>query len=92
MATGKQLIYADACPCKDCLKNLHECDSRICNEFAKWMLTRVDAVEVVRCKDCKHRIYVDMGDDIGAVGGCELFGMAMSYNNFCSYGERKDND
>ena len=51
----------------------------------------VDAVEVVRCKDCKHRVYVDMGDDIGAIGGCELFKMAMPYDNFCSYGERKDN-
>ena len=51
----------------------------------------VDAVEVVRCKDCKHRVYVDMGDEIGAIGGCELFKMAMPYDNFCSYGERKDN-
>ena len=52
----------------------------------------VDAVEVVRCKDCKHRGYVDMGDDIGAVGGCELFGSAMHYDAFCYYGERKDNE
>ena len=52
----------------------------------------VDAVEVVRCKDCIHRVYVDMGDEIGAVGGCELFGCAMHYNAYCYYGERKDND
>ena len=43
----------------------------------------------VRCKDCKHRIYVDMGDDIGAIGGCELLGCAMQYDAFCSYGERR---
>lgn len=51
----------------------------------------LDAVEVVRCKDCIHRVYVDMGDDIGEIGGCELFGCAMHYDAFCSYGERKDN-
>ena len=54
----------------------------------------VDAVEVVRCKDCKHwyepegvclKIYSD-----GAVSP-----YAWQYRNaddFCSYGERKDNE
>ena len=54
----------------------------------------IDAVPVVRCKDCIHRHYVDMGDDIGTIGGCGLFGTAMmTCNDFCSYGERRtDND
>ena len=43
----------------------------------------------VRCKDCIHRFYLDMGDEIGVVGGCELFGIAMHYDCFCSYGERR---
>ena len=54
----------------------------------------VDAVEVVRCRDCIHRHYVDMGEEIGAIGGCRLFGTPMmTCNDFCSYGERRtDNE
>ena len=46
----------------------------------------VDAVEVVRCKDCKH----------WSIGYCNHFAY-YSYepmtneDDFCSYGERKDN-
>ena len=48
----------------------------------------VDAVPVVRCKDCKW-LYDDMDDYCcrshrGLVRICE--------NSFCSYGERKEND
>lgn len=48
----------------------------------------IDAVEVVRCKDCKH-LYDAMDDYCcmshkGLVKICE--------NSFCSYGERKDDD
>jgi hypothetical protein len=50
----------------------------------------VDAVPVVRCKDCKHRIYKDMGEEIGEIGGCGLFNCAMPNEGFCSHGERKD--
>lgn len=49
-----------------------------------------DAVPVVRCKDCKHRIYKDMGEEIGEIGGCGLFNCAMPNEGFCSHGERKD--
>ena len=51
-----------------------------------------DAVPVVRCFDCIHRIYKDMGEEIGAIGGCELWGRAMPGDNYCSFGERKDGD
>lgn len=38
----------------------------------------VDAVEVVRCRDCqKFKTY-----------GCRM--VASGYDDFCSYGERKD--
>ena len=49
----------------------------------------VNAVFVTRCKDCKHRIYKDMGEEIGEIGGCGLFNCAMPNEGFCSYGERK---
>lgn len=45
---------------------------------------------VVRCKDCKHRIYKNMGDEIGEIGGCGLFNCAMPNEGFCSHGERKN--
>ena len=47
----------------------------------------VDAVEVVRCKDCKH--YFHYGDE---VYGCRTYGMLKTNpDSFCSYGERKYN-
>lgn len=49
-----------------------------------------DAEVVVRCKDCKYRIYKDMGEEIGEIGGCALFNCAMTNDDFCSYGEKKD--
>lgn len=53
----------------------------------------IDAVPVVRCKDCKYyRIHHDSwGEDIPhcikAWGGAEVDPM-----DYCSYGERKDGD
>ena len=83
----KRLIDANSA-CNRCrMKNCGNCGCCIIGTEPT-----VDAVEVVRCKDCEHRIYVDMGDEIGAVGGCELFGIAMHYDCFCSYGERNDGD
>lgn len=52
----------------------------------------VDAVPVVRCKDCKYRVYKYMNEEIGEIGGCGLFNRAMSNDDFCSYGERKESD
>lgn len=45
-----------------------------------------DVVEVVRCKDCKHRIY-DKERDIYY---CEMYyGLgSVRDNNYCSFGER----
>lgn len=51
----------------------------------------VDAVEVVRCKDCKHRSsdYDILGDYLCEKRGCRFF---CKDNDFCSYGERRDSD
>lgn len=47
----------------------------------------VDAVEIVRCKDCKHRYYLENG-----MGFCRVnFPYGKKEDDFCSYGERKDN-
>ena len=48
----------------------------------------VDAVEVVRCKDCKYRADVD---EPNICGVCKL--VSNRYHNgedYCGYGERKD--
>ena len=56
----------------------------------------VDAVEVVRCKDCK---YFELDEDgLDVLGVCKCGKIAVSYNgeiypketDFCSYGEKKD--
>lgn len=55
-------------------------------------ITEDASVPVVRCKDCKHRVYKYMNEEIGEIGGCELFNRAMSNDDFCSYGKRKENE
>ncbi|MGI6096475.1 MAG: hypothetical protein ACOYBL_13910 [Lachnospiraceae bacterium] len=40
-----------------------------------------DAVEVVRCKDCKHYSYSKL---------CFYHGIRINEYAFCSYGERKE--
>ena len=51
----------------------------------------VDAVEVVRCKDCKHCCFDLSGRDVhycmNEKGG---FIMRRKLDDFCSYGERKE--
>lgn len=52
----------------------------------------VDAVPVVRCKDCEH--WNDdpdtYGADDGPKGKCMKSFETMCGDDFCSYGERKD--
>lgn len=45
----------------------------------------VDAVEVVRCMDCKYH------EDTSVTGfeHCCLYGLTMRYNDFCSYGKQE---
>lgn len=51
----------------------------------------IDAVEVVRCRECKHfkigedNVYYCRRDKLGR-------GIFMRKSDFCSYGERKDGD
>ena len=44
----------------------------------------VDAVEVVRCRECKYH------EDTLVIGfeHCCLYDLTMRYNDFCSYGKR----
>ena len=50
----------------------------------------VDAVSVVRCKDCKRwERHTEVNRDYG---GCRRYSSTMRYDDFCSHGERKDGD
>ena len=55
----------------------------------------IDAVPVVRCRDCKH--WKPTGSkagnsfsDMEYIGGCEFTNYCRSESDFCSYGERKE--
>ena len=51
----------------------------------------VDAVEVVRCKDCGHKHINHFAKECRIVY-CVLHGMSKHPDDFCSYGERRDGD
>lgn len=59
---------------------------------------KVDAVEVVRCKDCKHA-YINKYSAESGVALCRLltkrigsFNFITEHEDFCSYGERRGNN
>lgn len=53
----------------------------------KYIATTVDAVPVVRCKDCK---YYDRGECYHPRHERHLQSICQEDDDFCSYGERKD--
>lgn len=52
----------------------------------------VDAVEVVRCKDCKHAWIHPCGYVYCHRDGRNAYEMTFNLYSFCSYGERKEGD
>ena len=46
----------------------------------------VDAVTVVRCRECKYH----KDTSVKEYAHCSLTGYTVEYDDFCSYGERKD--
>ena len=89
------LISVADCPCDGCKAKPCGHPAR-CVKFTLWLNKTVDAVPVVRCKDCKYwrdswvapdgkhthgYCYIEDADDV-IVG---RWG-----DDFCSYGERKD--
>ena len=50
----------------------------------------VDAVEVVRCKDCKHAWIHPCGYVYWFIDGRIAYDMTFNLDSFCSYGERKE--
>lgn len=56
----------------------------------------VDAVPVVRCRDCKNwkpygsKAARKLGDPLERYGGCEICSGGRLESDFCSYGKRKE--
>lgn len=50
----------------------------------------VDAVEVVRCKDCKHFYNSNLNPNHKCKrGGSQVWDVEFTENDFCSYGKRR---
>lgn len=95
-SSKKRLIDADAL-----MSYMDECSKgsrfRVYTEYAETFIDlapTVDAVEVVRCKDCKFRSSWMMNRNLRYI--CPESGMFPNgENDFCSYGKREggsDND
>ena len=103
MANEKRLIDVEAIARK--LKYAHCSDCHIVRQIqcsACWVNDvlelldgdSVDAVEVVRCKDCKHwkpsgSMAGNTEYDLQPIGGCKWVNCCRKANDFCSYGERR---
>lgn len=81
MATEKRLIDANEAKAALTGWETEPTDEEI--EYVIDEIPTVDAVEVVRCKDCKHRYTMSSG-----MSFCKKnFLMDAKDNDFCSYGE-----
>lgn len=49
-----------------------------------------DVVEVVRCKDCKHKIEDDYSDGNVPDLICKEWDSGVDINDYCSYGKRRE--
>ena len=89
-----RLIDADALiadSCRDCPEELRKrCKTEPACADTKFLfeIPTVDAVPVVRCKDCKHR---SKSGNCGHPRHNGILPSAYPYD-FCSYGERRDYD
>ena len=93
---NKGLIDVRDCPCDGCKAKPCGHPAR-CAKFTLWLNKTVDAVPVVRCKDCRFWEFSWTATAIkNSHGYCNLEdadGVKVGRwdENFCSYGERKDN-
>lgn len=56
------------------------------HHIIKYVLSTVDAVPVVRCKDCKHLVAVNVNGK--GIPTCRVSGMEVAPDEFCSRGEK----
>ena len=82
MTLCERCIHGDICAIQCGYDEGDERALTYCSEFK----SKDDVVEVVRCKDCKH--WKQVNEERHA---CYYHGSEMDYDEYCSYGERKDN-
>jgi hypothetical protein len=62
------------------------------NDICKLFRSKIDFVEVVRCKNCKH-FCKDLNDESCGICDAETSCcVTVDVNDFCSYGERRSED
>ena len=92
MANEKRLIYADSL--QNAVEQIGWYDNADRDQIEDMILNppAVDAVEVVRCKDCKFGV-IPYGDEHDGWIECSNIHCRplFSRDDFCSYGERKYN-
>ena len=95
MATEKRLIDANAIKYRVFSHGGWGIPDEVADKYEIEKMPTVDAVEVVRCKDCKHY------DNTEGIQWCSLNSKfaqcgtdwhSFPEDGYCSYGERKDND
>lgn len=74
----------DSCSLVECPEECNSFLDAAADDISK--MPTADVVEVVRCKDCKHRI-IDTNDD-----WCECTGCDINPDGFCEEGERRENE
>ena len=92
VSNKKRLIDADVLWCK--LESEHWYDNADRDEIALPLVDEapiVDAVEVVRCLECKHKGWVQEPCHGKSVDYCRIWECYLGNLNttFCSYGERR---
>ena len=82
--------FCEIARCRETRWGKH-CPDGACSQRKVWERLKQyedsDVVPVVRCKDCKHRDPEDKRCDCG----CWHNPFTTNDNDFCSYGERKNN-
>ena len=83
ISSGKRLIDADAF-----LEKMKRTSRYFDVVFDVEEMPTVDAVEVVRCQECKYRF----GNNGHSKNGCPIIdaNIWMDDDDFCSHGERKE--
>ena len=78
--------------CKEYDKEHHNCPRF--NHVIRTALEDADMVRVVRCKECRHWCnHKDADyDQSEFTYYCEVHGISLTGNDFCSYGERKSDE
>lgn len=77
---GQALKFCTRC------ENKRGCD--LCADLHEWIMEHLDTEKVVKCKDC---IYFEKGKGYEPYCNHPTHGIPYpNYDDFCSYGERKD--